>query len=221
MRRCHRPWTDAELARLVRDYPDTPTPALAKQMRRSIGSVYGKASALGLRKSDAFFASPASGRLTPGDTRGLAGRFQKGQRGWNKGKSYQPGGRAAETQFKPGHRGGKAVEISQPIGAERMTKDGYRQRKVNDDMPLLRRWKMLHVIAWEENNGPAPKGHAIVFRDGDRSNCDISNLELVTRRELLARNSIHRYPEELQEVMRLKGQVTRRIRKRTRHAEQD
>jgi hypothetical protein len=217
-----RPWTEAELAHLLSHYPDTPTKALAQRLDRAVHAVYAKAAKLGLRKSEAFLSSPASGRLIPGDTRGVSGRFQKGQVGWNKGKRYQPGGRAKETQFKPGHgRTGKAAEVYQPIGTERITKDGYRQRKVNDDMPRQRRWKMLHVIVWEEHHGPVPQGHAVTFKDGDRSNCAIDNLALLTRRELLERNTIHRYPEELREVMRLKGRVTRQINKRTKHAQQD
>jgi hypothetical protein len=43
----------------------------------------------------------------------------------------------------------------------------------------------------------------------------IDNLALVSRRELCRRNSIQRYPEELRELMRLKGRVMRQINKRS------
>jgi hypothetical protein len=216
-----RPWTPEELVHLLSQYPDTPTRALAERLGRPLASVYQKAQNLGLKKSQAYLDSPASGRLMPGDARGEAGRFMAGKRPWNKGKRYDAGGRSAETRFKKGERRGKANANYQPIGAERITKDGYRQRKVNDDLPMQRRWKMLHVIVWEDSHGQVPDGHAVTFKDGDRLNCVIDNLALVSRRELCRRNSIQRYPEELRELMRLKGRVTRQINKRGKHAEQD
>jgi hypothetical protein len=42
------------------------------------------------------------------------------------------------------------------------------------------------------------------FIDGNYMNCELSNLRLKTRGEMAIMNSIHRYPAELQEVMRLK-----------------
>jgi hypothetical protein len=210
-----RPWTPEELVHLLSQYPDTPTRTLAERLGRPLASVYQKAMNLGLRKSQAYLDSPASGRLRPGDGRGEAGRFKPGAQPWNTGKRYAPRGRSVETQFKKGERRGKANVNYQPIGAERITKDGYRQRKVNDDLPMQRRWKMVHVLVWESYYDPVPKTHAITFKDGDRLNCDITNLELVSRRELLARNTVHRYPEELRELMRLKARVTRQINKRS------
>ena len=210
-----RPWTPEELVHLLSHYPDTPTRALAERLGRPLASVYQKAQNLGLKKTQAYLDSPASGRLRPGDGRGEAGRFKASMTPWNKGKRYDAGGRSAETQFKKGERRGKANHLYQPIGAERITKDGYRQRKVNDDLPMQRRWKMLHVIVWEESHGQVPDGYAVTFKDGDRLNCDITNLALIARAELCRRNSIQRYPEELRELMRLKARVTRQINKRS------
>lgn len=210
-----RPWTETELQHLLRDYADTPTKVLAKRLNRPINSVYQKAHNLSLKKSAEFLASEASGRLVPGDERGEAGRFAAGKTPWNKGrKGFDAGGRSHETRFKPGDRRGKAAKLYQPIGTERITKDGYRQRKVNDDMPLQRRWKMVQVIVWEEHNGPVPDGYAVTFRDGDRQNCAIDNLALISRVELMKRNTVQRFPAELREVMRMKASVTRQINKR-------
>ena len=39
--------------------------------------------------------------------------------------------------------------------------------------------KKLHRIIWEEANGPIPDGHIIHHRDGDKTNNDIANLELI------------------------------------------
>lgn len=55
---------------------------------------------------------------------------------------------------------------------------------------LWERWEFLHRVVWEEHNGPIPDGKMIIFRDGDRSNCDISNLMLVTKGENAALNRL-------------------------------
>ncbi len=148
---------------------------------------------------------------------GSGSQFQKGHQTWNKGmKGLQIGGVA--TRFKPGHRGGKAAELYKPIGAERISKGGYLQRKINDDMPLQKRWRGVHIIVWEEANGPLPAGRAVTFKDGNKRHIALENLELLTRAELMARNTIHNYPKEIAELAQLRGAITRQINKRERKA---
>jgi hypothetical protein len=43
--------------------------------------------------------------------------------------------------------------------------------------------RYLHHVVWEEHNGPIPRGHKVCFRDGDRLNCAIRNLFLLTDAE--------------------------------------
>ena len=112
---------------------------------------------------------------------GLTGRFEKGHAPYNKGLkrgNIYPGMMA--TQFKkggvpPNHR---------PVGSERVTRDGYLERKT--DEPNV--WRQVHVLNWEAVNGPVPAGHCIIFKNGDKLNCDVSNLLLVTRAELARMN---------------------------------
>lgn len=110
----------------------------------------------------------------------------KGQASPNKGKQCPPGkgGRhpnARRTQFKPGERTGIAQKNYKPIGFERITQDGYRERKVNDDLPFNRRWRLVHLIEWEAVNGPIPKGHALKCLNGDKLDCSPSNWECIPR----------------------------------------
>ena len=42
-----------------------------------------------------------------------------------------------------------------------------------------RHGKRLHREVWQHHNGPIPKGFHVHHRDGDRTNNDISNLELL------------------------------------------
>src|SRR5690606_8509597 len=121
---------------LRRYYPDHLTRAIADGLGRTERQVYQKARNLGLKKSEAYLASPDACRLRRGDNVGKASRFEKGQTPWNKGKPFKAGGRSHETQFKPGSLSGRAAENIQPIGAERVSKDGYLERKVNNDLPF-------------------------------------------------------------------------------------
>ena len=114
---------------------------------------------------------------------GLTGQFEKGHTPHNKGKkgfSY-PGSEA--TQFKKGH----VPKNHRPVGSIRKDCDGYIYKKVAEP----NKWRMLHVLNWEAAHGPVPPGHALVFKDGDRSNCELDNLLLVTRGELAVMNKRH------------------------------
>ncbi|MCQ4165103.1 HNH endonuclease signature motif containing protein [Tahibacter harae] len=210
-------WAAKDRDLVLKHFADTPTAELARRLGRPAYQVSQCAARMGLKKSAAYLASPAACRLRRGDGTGSATRFRPGQEPWNTGKKgWQAGGRSVQTQFKPGHRSGRAAAIYQPVGAERISKDGIRQRKVNDDMPFQGRWKAVHAINWEAANGPIPKGYLVVFRDGNRDNVALENLELISRSENLRRNSLHRFPKELVSLCQLKGAVTRQLNKRAR-----
>jgi len=109
---------------------------------------------------------------------GLDGQFQKGCTPANKGKKGTGGWEP--TQFKKGHR---PVNF-RPVGSERVNIDGYTEIKIADS----NKWRLKHQVVWELVNGPMPKGHGVIFGDGNRSNCDIENLILVSLRQLLTLN---------------------------------
>jgi hypothetical protein len=147
------------------------------------------------------------------------GRFQPGQVPANKGLR-RPGwapGRMASTQFKKGSMTGAAQRNYVPIGTERLSKDGYLERKVTDDHPVpARRWVGVHRIVWEAAHGPIPAGHAVAFREGKRTSVadeiTADRLELVSRVELMRRNSYHNnYPKEVAQLIQLKGALNRKI----------
>lgn len=85
-----------------------------------------------------------------------------------------------EHLFKPGY----TPHGHRPVGSERTNRDGYRERKVAEP----NKWALVHVLNWEAVNGPIPQGHLLLFKDGDKSNCEVSNLLLATRGELGAMN---------------------------------
>lgn len=218
-------WSPAQDAMLRELYPDTPTQQVARRVGRSLTSTYQRAKKLGLAKTDAYLESPSACRLRRGDNVGAATRFAKGHAPANKGLR-RPGwspGRMKETQFKKGSRSGVAVRLYKPIGTERMSKDGYLERKVHDGMPLQSRWRAVHLIRWEAQRGPMPEGMALKCLDGDRLNTDPANWELVPRALLPRLNGIHGHgydaaPAELKPTILALAKLEHAARERKRAA---
>lgn len=219
-------WTAADDAILRARYPDEPAAATGRAMNRSLSAIYGRAALLGLHKSAAFMESDKSGRVQRGKQCAtmIASQFKPGIVPANKGLR-RPGwapGRMADTQFKKGCMSGAAQHNYVPIGTERLTKDGYVERKVNDDHPVpARRWVGVHRLVWEAVNGQVPAGHAVTFRPGKRTTdvalITIDIVELVSRAELMRRNSYHtKYPKDIALLIQLKGALNRKINRRIR-----
>lgn len=196
-----KPWLPEDMALLEREYPTTHTPTLAKQMKRTPSSVYQKALGMGLKKTPEYLATAAAGRLNKESSIGK--RFKKGHETWNKGmKGWSPEGTHA-TRFQKGQMPAQHV----PVGTTRVLKDGYVEVKTAEP----RTWDLLHHKVWLDAGRELPDGYALRFRDGNKQNCALDNLFLQNRAELMAANSVHRYPPELKHVMRLTAKLTRRI----------
>ena len=194
------PWTDAELARLTEVYPRMQMKVLRPPFPgRTRASLNLRAQKAGIGKAPDY---DHPSRIKPGETP------------WNKGKHYQPGGRCAETQFKPGHDSGR----TDPIGIER-DYAGYLYRKT-DDKPCIANqraskdgnWTLVHHLIYEQAHGTIPKGCIVVFRDGNRRNFALPNLECITRAERMRRNSRHtRYGKDLNRVIAQRIALVRKL----------
>ena len=126
-----------------------------------------------------------------GITSGRTGHFPKGHKPWNHGTKCQGLTGANKTSFKKGN----VPPNRKPLGSERIcSKDGYIYIKVAERDPYTgfpTRYKQKHVHTWEQKNGPVPDGYAVIFKDGNKLNCDDpDNLVLVSRAELLMLNQI-------------------------------
>lgn len=96
-----------------------------------------------------------------------------------------------DTKFKakhiPWNKGVKGVTVSntkKPIGTEVLNANGYIKIKVAE--PNV--WKLKHRIIWEQYNGKIPDDSVIIFVDGDRTNVDIDNLMLISKKQNLIMN---------------------------------
>lgn len=181
-------WSAADDVSLRGLYADVATDEIARRLGRRVSAVYARAKKLGLAKSAAFLASPASGRLSVGRADiGAGTRFRKGNVPHTKGKPRPEGHPAEATQFKRG----LTPFNTQPIGTERI-KSGYRWTKVSDvrHVPWTHNWRQTHVLNWVKVHGAFDvKTHALKCLDGDRSNSAAANWELVPRGVLPLLNS--------------------------------
>lgn len=126
------------------------------------------------------------------------GCFKKGQTPQNKGKTWDEIGYREEakakmraTCFKKGEVHDRPDGWIKPLGYERINKYGYVEVKVMDSIidgiqpkepgNFNRNYRMKHHIVYEQHHGEIPKGHNIVFADGDKRNFDPSNLIAVPR----------------------------------------
>lgn len=129
-----------------------------------------------------------------------SGSFKKGHVPWNKGISFYAGGRSGECHFKKDRI---------PVGATRLTTDGYVRVKTESGKG---KWRLLHLENWKKKYGAYPeKGKVLKFIDGDRTNCEIDNLMLVDKGRIMTDNSIHNYPPELKQCIKMTKKLERMI----------
>ncbi len=85
----------------------------------------------------------------------------------------------------------------------------------------LGKWELLHKQIWEQVNGPVPEGYCLWFKNQDSMDCRLDNLELITREENMKRNSVHNLPEDLKELVYIKGRLVKEINKQIKNQNHD
>jgi len=192
----NKTWTDKEEQYLIANYATTNNKDLAKILgKNNADRVMAKAFKLGLKKSSDFLSEQRK-------TTGQSGQFKKGLIPHNKGKKLSDATKAklAKTMFKSGNRPHNAL----PVCAESEDKDGYLMVKIAE--PNV--WRYKHHIAFGE---PVPKGHKVIFIDGNKRNFERGNLQLVSNAELMNRNTMHRYPPELVRLLKTLNKLKKRV----------
>lgn len=203
----YRFWTQEEVAILEEMYSrkDIFASDIATRLGRSVRQVYYKARALGLKRP--WEAQSRGGKIGTQSEAAKAHRFRKGATPANKGKkmSSELYAKCAPTMFKKG----RPSLNRRPVGSERVNVDGYIEMKIQEP----NKWALKHRFVWEHFHGPIPEGHNIQFKDGNKENCSLDNLYLISRADQLKNENslMARYPEDIQKVIRLRGTVKRQI----------
>ena len=211
-----RYWKEVEVVMLKEHFADTPTEVLSQFYGRPTTAVLSKAHALGLHKSRELLARMAREATADPSHPSHKHRFQKGIVPANKGLR-RPGwsaGNMKATQFAKGNKPHTWV----PVGSLRINSEGVLDRKLNDlPGPSKVRWFPVYRLVWEAAHGPVPAGHVVAFKPGRRTTVEseitLDAVELLTRAQIMARNTIHNLPRELASLMQLRGALNRQINK--------
>lgn len=188
-------WTEAERVFIKYEYQDHPIPELTRMLNKRFGAQRTEGS-----------VKAALSRF--GFKSGRDGRFKKGNRPSPKAGAKGPN----RTSFKKGRK----PHTWRPIGTERITKEGYLQRKVSDTGNTVRDYVEVHRLLWEEHHGPIPGGHVVIFKDGDRTNIVIENLMLVSRADhaVMCKMGFYNGAAETKDAALLLVQIIRKRKER-------
>lgn len=179
-------YTEKEI-QLIKDvYAFIPTIQLANILGRSEKAIYAQAFELGLHKNDYFKETYYKSLFTSDSVAAFNTRFKKGNIPPNKGKKQQEYmsaeaiAKTVNTRFKKGQQ----PHNTRYDGHERLTKDGYTEIRIKAGKYIYK-----HRLVYENAFGKIPKGMLIVFKDGNKQNITLENLELITLKENAIRNS--------------------------------
>ncbi len=145
---------------------------------------------------------------------GRTGCFEKGHRSWNAGTK----GAGLTGPNSGSFKKGSVPPNRKPLGSERIdTKDGYIYIKVAETDPYTgfpTRYKLKHHHVWEQYYGPIPDGKIVTFIDGNKLNCAIDNLEMITLAENAVLNKLGvRYaPDDMRPAVKNLVKLTMRAR---------
>ncbi len=197
-------WTDQEIEYLKLNFANMYTNQLCNILNKSYTSIAGKAYLLRLKKSPEFLKMELARQADRLKVDGAGFRFKKGNTPENKGKPmpehlYK---RFAPTMYQKGHQ----PHNLQRDGAERMTKDGYIQIRISKNV-----YKLKHRIIYEQHHGTIPDDMKIRFKDGNKLNVNIENLEAITIAENMAKNTIMRFPTEVRQTIRILNKIKKVI----------
>ena len=204
-----RMWTQSEIDKVVELYPTHYTKDISAILGRSDRSVYGIAHKLGLKKDEEFRSREYAIQAARLKKSGAAFRFTKGFSPVNKGKKmnldvYE---KVKHTFFKKGRTPLNAY----PEGTEVIRSDSGKQYRMIK-VPGIKKLVYKHTYLWATSVGDIPKGYNIVFRDNDSLNCTLDNLECISDKQLLERNSIVRYPKEVRSVLYQISKLNKKIK---------
>ena len=182
---------------------------IAESMGISITTVYNLVYKHGIKKPKEWIVNPKSGGFKKGERNSPGTEFKKGQTAHNKGKKVEPHvyKSLSRTFFPPGH----VPFNNKPMYSISVRADSggipYKFIKIRPQY-----WELLHRYMWMEAHGPIPKNMVVIFKDGNSLNCQLSNLDMITRQENMLRNSSNNVPEHLKEVVKLKNKLTKKIK---------
>lgn len=189
---------------IKQNYLEIPIKTLAKIMKRSSCGIYSRLNHLGC--------------IIPpelAEQRKISGMIKKGTAPPNKGKKQSeymsPEGieKSKASRFKKNHIPHNAKQDWEEILRKDYRGTKYWMIKLPENRKLI----FKHIWLWESTYGKIPEGYNIIFKNGNSIDCKIENLECISDAELMQKNTIMNFPEDLKQIILLKGKIKRQINK--------
>jgi hypothetical protein len=209
-KKLHNAFTEEHLEIIRKLYADTPNKVIATWMPHSSTSISKKANQMGLKKTKEYIRengrtiAAAQWKELKENGLELKSNFKKGHVPWCKGKKMSPEHIAKLTGvFKKGQQPHNTL----PIGSIRNI-NNYNEIKYANH-----KWMALARYNWEQVHGPVPGDMCVFKLDQNKYNDDISNLCLVSRKDLAMFNRNHaKLTPELKEVQILINQIKQKVK---------
>ncbi|WP_438423091.1 HNH endonuclease [Aquimarina macrocephali] len=186
---------------IIDNYLVLPVKTIASNIGRSGCGVQGRLKRLGLEIPREII-----------NKRKKESRYQKSRIPENKGKkqkdymSAESIEKTKATRFRIGNR----PHNWKPVGSERITKDGYIEIKTSNP----NKWELKHRYLYQQiHKIKIPKNHNIIFKNGNSEDFNKHNLVMVSNSELMLKNTIHQYPESLQQIIKLNNKIKKKLKK--------
>ena len=203
-------FTDEHLEIIKQLYSNTPNKVIATFLPHSAISISKKANTMGLKKSKEHIrengraiAIAQWNKLIENNLQ-LKSNFKKGHVPWCKGQKLSSEHIAKLTGvFKKGQKPHNTL----PIGSIRNI-NNYNEIKYKNH-----KWMAVARYNWEQVHGPVPGDMCVFKLDGNKYNDDISNLCLVSRKDLAMLNRKYdKLTPELKEVQILINQIKQKVK---------
>ena len=209
-KKLHNAFTEEHLEIITKLYADTPNKVMATMMPHSFTSISKKANQMGLKKTKEHIIKNcraiaiAQWKELKENSLQLNSNFKKGHVPWCKGQKLSSEHIAKLTGvFKKGQQPHNTL----PIGSIRNI-NNYNEIKYANH-----KWMALARYNWEQVHGPVPKDMCVFKLDQNKYNDDISNLCLVSRKDLAMLNRNHaKLTPELKEVQILINQIKQKVK---------
>lgn len=188
---------------------------LANKLGRDMGSVVGRLKVLKLKVPPEIIKQRHDQSYQRLAESGKASRFPKGHTPANKGKEMpaELKGRIKHTFFQPGQLPANSKHFGKPYLYERKRNNGYVERLWWIQEAPGKRSAYLAYLC--RQNGIDLTGKKPRLKPGfDHSRPPtMDDILIVTNAENLEQNSIYRYPEEVVNLIKMRGALTRQINK--------
>ena len=189
-------WTESEIEELKKLYPNNYSVDIAKHFGVDVRKVYSIAFRLRLKKSTEFLKAELARQAFRIKEEGKKFHFKPGHITHNKGQKMSEDvyKKCSATMFKKNNE----PHNTKYDGYERTTVDGYIEVRIKKGV-----FKLKHRVIYKQHHGEIPKNMYVVFKDNNKLNFDIDNLELISKKEHMERNTFHRFPKELKQLIYL------------------